>query len=680
LALGGNDGQYEGKLSNRGERITLLDGAGQHITQVDYGTTAPWPSRAAGQGSSLTLIDPWADPSDPANWRASTELGGSPGKDEPPREFGVHIHEVLAHPSAGHHDWLELHNPTDQPVDINRWWLGQLPDDDFAFQVTVPTVIPPGGYLVLSEAELGLDIDHRGAGRLRLIEADESGRPVRFADEVEVPPSDIGVSVGRVPDGGSAAGLFPMSRPTPGASNAGAERRGPIVSEVHYSAPQHQFRADFEQNDAGLTPVLGAWNVTDTGHYEVIPGAEGDTVAVLSDFGPPGNARLHVTFQIRDDDRFWKNAALIFDYHDPTDFKFVSAHTRASRIRIGYRDESGWHVLQDAAKSFPTDTESSLSVFLTGSKVSVRTSRDKRIIQDFGELVGDGLLAIGSKNAHVEFLHVEANSLDEPKVDEFVELHNPLQDPIDVSLWQLTGGIQLDLPAETVMGPGENVVLVGFSPTDEARETNFRQRMGIDRSVRLLGPYSGTLSDMGGSVQLLRPLADRSEWALVDRVAYDDRAPWPADVRETGRSLQRRGPDAFGDAPQSWLAADPTPGTVQFTPLGDMDLNGRVDAEDINGFVLALLRPQEYAADFGVPATFAGDLDQDGDVDFDDIGDLLVRLSEPSGLTGELSRTAARVTPTERSHRSPLTSQPSHRAANCPSPAKLRCFSYRPIS
>jgi hypothetical protein len=245
-------------------------------------------------------------------------------------------------------------------------------------------------------------------------------------------------------------------------------------------------------------------------------------------------------------------------------------------------------------------------------------------------------------------LHVEANSLDEPDVDEFVELHNPLQDPIDVSLWQLTGGIQLDLPAKTVIGPGENVVLVGFSPTDEARETNFRQRMGIDRSVRLLGPYSGVLSDMGGSVQLLRPLADRSEWALVDRVAYDDRAPWPADVRETGRSLQRRGPDAFGDAPQSWLAADPTPGTVQFTPLGDMDLNGRVDAEDINGFVLALLRPQEYAADFGVPATFAGDLDQDGDVDFDDIDDLLVRLSEPSGLTGELSRTAARVTPTER--------------------------------
>ncbi len=210
----------------------------------------------------------------------------------------------------------------------------------------------------------------------------------------------------------------------------------------------------------------------------------------------------------------------------------------------------------------------------------------------------------------------------------------------------------------------ETIVLVGFSPTDEARETNFRQRMGIDRSVRLLGPYSGALRDMGGSVQLLMPLADRSEWALVDRVAYDDRAPWPAGVRATGRSLQRRGPDAFGDAPQSWLAADPTPGSVQFTPLGDMDLSGHADAEDINGFVLALMRPQEYEADFGVPATFAGDLDQDGDVDFDDIDDFLARLSEPSGLTGALSRTGTRVTPTERNHRSPLAAKPSDGEVN----------------
>jgi hypothetical protein len=53
---------------------------------------------------------------------------------------------------------------------------------------------------------------------------------------------------------------------------------------------------------------------------------------------------------------------------------------------------------------------------------------------------------------------------------------------------------------------------------------------------------------------------------------------------------------------------------------GDMDMDGHVDARDIDPFVLGLNDPAAYAKAFTVPATLHGDIDADGDFDFDDIG------------------------------------------------------------
>lgn len=45
-----------------------------------YNDALPWPAEADGGGQSLTLVDPTFSPDDPANWRASFEPGGSPGR------------------------------------------------------------------------------------------------------------------------------------------------------------------------------------------------------------------------------------------------------------------------------------------------------------------------------------------------------------------------------------------------------------------------------------------------------------------------------------------------------------------------------------------------------------------------------------------------------------------------
>ena len=90
-------GLYEGSLSNRGERLALVDRNGETVLSVDYKDRGAWPSEADGDGYSLVLVNADGDPDAPANWRASLAKGGTPGKpsaDTP--EPLVVINEVLA--------------------------------------------------------------------------------------------------------------------------------------------------------------------------------------------------------------------------------------------------------------------------------------------------------------------------------------------------------------------------------------------------------------------------------------------------------------------------------------------------------------------------------------------------------------------------------------------------------
>lgn len=76
-------GEYEGRFSNSGERVELVDATGQTLVAFTYGTRFPWPASPDGQGPSLTLTDLDADPSDPSSWMASESWGGSPARIPP---------------------------------------------------------------------------------------------------------------------------------------------------------------------------------------------------------------------------------------------------------------------------------------------------------------------------------------------------------------------------------------------------------------------------------------------------------------------------------------------------------------------------------------------------------------------------------------------------------------------
>jgi hypothetical protein len=173
---------------------------------------------------------------------------------------------------------------------------------------------------------------------------------------------------------------------------------------------------------------------------------------------------------------------------------------------------------------------------------------------------------------------------------EFVELYNRSGIPLDLSGWQISGGVDFVLPAGSTLAAGATRVLVSFDPADAAVASAFRTAYGIGPGVALVGPYVGRLDNGGEAIRLSAPTDPPAGevdpvFYLVDRVTYGDDAPWPEAADGDGPALARRADDHFGDAAASWLAASPSPGTAIFEDAGlagDYNGNGRVEQADLD--------------------------------------------------------------------------------------------------
>jgi hypothetical protein len=148
-------GYYSGSLNNGGERIALKDAAGNIITSLDYDDAGGWPVAADGGGYSLEIVNPFGDPDDPANWRASSTPGGTPGTGSSTPPLGnVRLNEVLADNLSAvsnggtYPDFVELANISGAPVSLDGW---SITDDGNARKFVLPpgTTIGANGFLVV---------------------------------------------------------------------------------------------------------------------------------------------------------------------------------------------------------------------------------------------------------------------------------------------------------------------------------------------------------------------------------------------------------------------------------------------------------------------------------------------------------------------------------------------------
>ncbi|MCP4192858.1 MAG: tandem-95 repeat protein [Planctomycetaceae bacterium] len=224
---------FDKALSNSGELLTLVDAQGTVIQQFEYNDGGSWPGRADGNGSTLEAPTTTIDYNVGGDWRSSNEFGGSPGKAGTGPIRDVVINEILTHTDLPQIDIVELHNTTDETMNLGGWYISDNNSNYFAHQLNIISdIIPAGGYLTVDETQLGFGFKGQESDDAWLIAADLNGKPVRFADHAEFGATQNGVSVGLWPNGDKR--LFPMQSNTLGTANSGPRLSNIYLGEVHY--------------------------------------------------------------------------------------------------------------------------------------------------------------------------------------------------------------------------------------------------------------------------------------------------------------------------------------------------------------------------------------------------------------------------------------------------------------
>ena len=139
---------------------------------------------------------------------------------------------------------------------------------------------------------------------------------------------------------------------------------------------------------------------------------------------------------------------------------------------------------------------------------------------------------------------------------EFVELHNPGAQAVDVSGWRLEDGVAFSFPGTTSIPAGGYFVIAENSAA-------FQARFGFAPG----GVFTGGLSSDGERLQLRNSVG-----TLVDEVTYGVGFPWPTAAKGTGSSMELIHAALDNDLGGSWRSSgtpdNPAP-VITFIPPTD---------------------------------------------------------------------------------------------------------------
>ena len=158
---------------------------------------------------------------------------------------------------------------------------------------------------------------------------------------------------------------------------------------------------------------------------------------------------------------------------------------------------------------------------------------------------------------------------------EYVELQNISAEPVTLydyetgEPWKFTDGIEFSFSADfPVTIPAGGYLLLVKNPAA------FSWRYPEVPAEIILGPYDGSLSNSGERLELSMPGDVDTEgvrhYIRIDRVNYSDSSHpencpgwtdlWPIDSDGQGASLTRKIATDYGNDPDNWIAAPPSPG------------------------------------------------------------------------------------------------------------------------
>ncbi|MGC6581680.1 MAG: lamin tail domain-containing protein [Akkermansiaceae bacterium] len=165
--------------------------------------------------------------------------------------------------------------------------------------------------------------------------------------------------------------------------------------------------------------------------------------------------------------------------------------------------------------------------------------------------------------------------------DEFIELLNISDEPVNLAGVAFTDGIEMAFPKDTLLGPGERLVLQKNVPP----------------------AYSGMLSNGGENLRLVA-----RDGSVIHELEYGIDAPWPAGIASTGQSMVLTNPYAAPDHDDAanWLPSPETGGTpgtsdTSNPPVGadlqEFFFNGRLPEMSLESGVPTLIVPRNLSAD-----------------------------------------------------------------------------------
>jgi len=234
------NGVYSGKLDNKGETVTLSAFDGTTIFSITYNNDLPWPVAAAGYGFSLVQVSPneYQAPDRPDRWRASGQIGGSPGIDAPPPYVSpVFINEVLLSYSDASADFIELYNPNKEAVDISGWFITNDKLLRQKYRIPSNTVIPAMGYIHILNSNIASYANFTFSpfgDNIYLFSADVDGNLTGYTHGFAFNAIEPAISIGRIVNSIGEELFLPQKTLTPGQPNVGAKTGPIIINEIMY--------------------------------------------------------------------------------------------------------------------------------------------------------------------------------------------------------------------------------------------------------------------------------------------------------------------------------------------------------------------------------------------------------------------------------------------------------------
>jgi hypothetical protein len=564
------DGVYSGQLSNNGETIEITDLASDEIIiSQTYGDNSAWPGEADGAGYSLVPINPspGKNMTNASDWRGSSAIGGSPGKDDENKALdsallNLRITEIMYHPdftdSLGRDsmEFIELKNVGSEVCTLT----GVTFASGIEYTFPADSTLKPGAFCVLAsnskwfKSRYGFKPYDEYEGQLR-----NSGETINLKE---------------IKSGQTLVSLEYLNR-SPWMESYYADSWGfSLVTKSQNPSRAEQANPDAWRHSLRLNGSPGRDDPEPIYVNEVLMHTDAPLTDAVELYNPQeipvdignwfiSNELDHPTkFRIPAGTTISAHGYVVFDEHDfngdPASSN--SFHFSEYGDSVFLFADSIWNKQGCYYHGFafgPIDTAASFGRYITstGEVDFVEQAAPSLGAENKGPRVGPVVIT--------EIMYDPADD-----VSEFIEIKNistsdvPLYNKTDTTRTWKIPAVGFSFPANITLKAGEIACIV----TDGAPLDSIKSRYSIPDSVQLF-TTGATLDNSLDSVIIAKPYIDSASLTLpnlpyitVDRVVYTNTGAWPKDAGGTGKSLQRIDFADYANDPVNWKAADQSAG------------------------------------------------------------------------------------------------------------------------